>query len=76
MVIMYAGGAVGWKSKYQDTIAHSSTEAKFVAACDAGKFILFYRSVLSDLGINQHEATTLFEDNKGALLMSNAQQLT
>jgi hypothetical protein len=76
MVIMYAGGAVGWKSKYQGTIAHSSTEAEFVAACDAGKFILFYRSLLSDLGIKQHGATTLFEDKKGALLMANAQQPT
>jgi hypothetical protein len=41
MVIMYAGGAIGYKSKFQPIIAHSYTEAKFVAACDTAKLILF-----------------------------------
>jgi len=76
IVIMYAGGAVGYKCKYQDVIAHSSTEAEFTAACDAGKLILFFRSLLDDLGIEQEKATVLFEDNNGALLMANAQQPT
>lgn len=33
IVIMYAGSAVGYKSKYQENIAHSTTEAEFTAAC-------------------------------------------
>jgi hypothetical protein len=37
MVIMYAGGAIGYKSKFQSIIAHSSTEAEFVAACETAK---------------------------------------
>ena len=76
IVIMYAGGAIGYKCKYQDVIAHSSTEAEFTAACDAGKLILFFRSILADLGIEQEKATVLYEDNNGALLMANAQQPT
>jgi hypothetical protein len=76
MVIMYAGGAVGYKSKFQTVIAHSSTEAEFVAACETGKMILFYRSLMEDLGLEQSDATVLFEDNNGALLMANAQQPT
>jgi hypothetical protein len=32
IVLMYAGGTVGYKTKYQDTIALSSTEAEFTAA--------------------------------------------
>jgi hypothetical protein len=76
IVILNAGGAIGYKCKYQDTIAHSSTEAEFVAACDAGKMILFFRSLLQDLGYEQPEATKLYEDNTGALLMANAQQPT
>jgi hypothetical protein len=76
MVIMYAGGAVGYKSKFQTVIAHSSTEAEFVAACDTAKMILFYRSLLQDLGMEQTDTTVLFEDNKGALMMANAQQPT
>jgi hypothetical protein len=76
IVLMYAGGAVGYKCKYQDVIAHSSTEAEFTAACDAGKLILFFRSILDDLGYEQAEATVLYEDNNGALMMANAQQPT
>mmetsp|Transcript_29198 Transcript_29198/g.41778 ORF Transcript_29198/g.41778 Transcript_29198/m.41778 type:complete len:582 (+) Transcript_29198:2850-4595(+) len=46
VVLFFAGGAVGYRCKYQDVIAHSSTEAKFTAACNAGKMILFFRSFL------------------------------
>ena len=76
IVIMYAGGVIGYKCKYQDVIAHSSTEAEFTAACDAGKMILFFRSILEDLGYEQLDATVLYEDNNGALMMANAQQPT
>jgi dUTP pyrophosphatase len=76
VLIMFAGGAVGYRCKYQDTIAHSSTEAEFAIACDAGKMILFFRSLLYDLGIEQEQATVLYEDNNGTLLMANAQQPT
>jgi hypothetical protein len=74
IIVMFAHGIVGYKTKYQDTIAHSSTEAEFVA--DAAKLLLFFRSLLDDLGIPQDDATILYEDNKGALLMANAQQPT
>jgi len=48
---MLAGGVIAYKSKFQDVIALSTTEAEFVAACDAAKMILFIRSILEDLGI-------------------------
>jgi hypothetical protein len=38
--------------------------------------ILFFRSLLEDLGLEQHHASILYEDNNGALLMANAQQPT
>mmetsp|Transcript_14552 Transcript_14552/g.20797 ORF Transcript_14552/g.20797 Transcript_14552/m.20797 type:complete len:1557 (+) Transcript_14552:1335-6005(+) len=76
IIIMYAGGAIGYKTKYQDTIALSSTEAEFVAACDTAKLILYFRSLLDDLGIPQREATVIYEDNRGALMMVEAQQPT
>jgi len=76
MILMYAGGAIGYKSKFQSIIAHSTTEAEFVAACETAKHILFYRSLMQEIGLEQTDATTLFEDNTGALLMANAQQPT
>jgi hypothetical protein len=54
----------------------STTKAEFITACDAAKVILFFQSILDDLGIEQPEATTLFEENNGAVLMANAQQPT
>ena len=72
MIQMLAGGAVFYKTKFQDTVALSSTEAEFTAACDAAKNILYTRSILDDLGIPQENASVIFEDNAGALQMANA----
>ena len=76
MAILYAGALVYYKTKYQSTISHSTTEAEFTAACDAAKSILYLRTILDQLGLDQSKATILFEDNQGALQMANAQQPT
>ena len=71
-----AGGTVLYKTKYQDIIAQSTSEAEFIAAAEAGKQALYLRSILQDIGLPQEEATTIFEDNHGALHMDNAQRPT
>jgi hypothetical protein len=38
--------------------------------------ILFFRSLMAEIGVEQEHATVLFEDNNGVLLMANAQQPT
>lgn len=73
-IIMLAGAAVGYKTKFQKAVALSSTEAEWVAACEVGKMILYFCSLLEDLGHPQQDATVMFEDNRGALFMANAQQ--
>ncbi len=37
IVCKYAGGAITWKSRKQQSTALSTTEAKFVVACEAAK---------------------------------------
>ena len=76
IVLRLAGGTLLYKTKYQDTISLSTTEAEFTAACDAGKAILYVRSILDEINLPQDQATTLFIDNNGALMMGNAQQPT
>jgi len=72
-----AGGTIAYKTKFQPTVAGSSTEeAEFMAAYDAGKMILFVRSILWDLGIPQEAATLLYEDNDPCTAMANAQKPT
>jgi len=72
--MMLGGAAVGYKTKFQRNIAHSTSDAEWVSACNLGKQSLYFRSILNDLGMPQHHATVLYEDNRGALFMANAQQ--
>ena len=76
IAVVFAGAVIAYKSRIQKTIALSSTEAEFMAACDAGKTVLYLRTILEEMGVEQNEATLLFEDNQGALMMANAQQPT
>ena len=72
IVAFMAGGSILYKTKYQDVIALSSTEAEFIAACEAGKNSLYIRSILQDLGLPQDQATIIYEDNQGAIAMANS----
>jgi hypothetical protein len=74
--IQLAGGTIAYKTKFQPTVALSSTEAEFMAACDVGWMSLFIRSILRDLDILQEAATIAYEDNKGCTAMGNAQKPT
>jgi hypothetical protein len=47
-----------------------------MGAHDAGKMVLFIRSILFDLGIPQQAASVIYEDNDGATAMANAQKPT
>jgi hypothetical protein len=71
-----AGGCVGYRSFLMPTVPQSSTEGEFMAACAAGRMILFVRSVLWDLGIPQAAASLLYEDNDACTAMANAQKPT
>jgi hypothetical protein len=74
--IQLAGGTIAYKTKFQPTVALSSTEAEFMAACDVGRMCLFVRSILWDLNIPQEAATVAYEDNNGCTAMGNEQKPT
>ena len=76
IIHMLAGGAIHYKTKYQDIVAQSTSEAEFIAAAETGKQILYNRSILDAIGLPQEQATTLYQDNQGALMMANAQKPT
>jgi hypothetical protein len=72
-----AGGTIAYKTKFQPTVALSSTEAKFMAACNSGKMSLYIHSiVLWDLHIPQEAATITYEDNNACTAIANAQKPT
>ena len=74
--LQLAGGCIAYKTKLQPTIAQSSTEAEFMGASDFGKILLYVRSVLWDLGVPQHAASVLYEDNDACTAMAMAQKPT
>ncbi|KAJ9544812.1 hypothetical protein OSB04_024519 [Centaurea solstitialis] len=63
------GGAISWKSSKQDTIADSTTEAEYIAACDAAKEADWLRNFLSDLRVvaSISRPIDIFCDNSGAV---------
>ena len=69
-VITLAGGAIGYASKRQPCIATSSTEAEIIAASTCATEIAYFRGLLAEMGLEQHEPTPLLVDNKGAIELS------
>ncbi len=76
VLVRLAGGTISWKTRLQEVVALSSAEAELMAATDAGKMILYIRSILWDLGIPQMAATVIGEDNDACTAIGNAQKTT
>jgi hypothetical protein len=74
--IQLAGGTIAYKTKFQPTVALSTAEAEFMAACDVGRMSLFVHSILWDLDILQEAASIAYEDKDGCTAMGNAQKPT
>ena len=69
---MLAGAAVFYKTKYQPTVAGSSTEAEFMTESDCGRAVLYLRTILEEIGLPQEEPTPVWADNSGARQMMMA----
>lgn len=63
------GCVVSWTTRKQSTVALSSTEAEFVALCEAAKEGVWLVSLLEDLSF-QKSAFTIFEDNQSCIRLT------
>ena len=68
------GRAVSASSKRQHSISLSSTEAEIMAASVAGAEIMFMRGLLSEMGYDMTQPTTLWVDNSGAVELSKQRE--
>lgn len=57
--------------KKQNTVAQSTSEAEFIAACAAVNETLWLRKVLLDLNMKQEGRTEVFVDNQTAIAISH-----
>jgi hypothetical protein len=61
------GNLVSWCAKKQDTVAVSTTEAEWMAACECMKEVIWLCELLSEIGIQVEKPATMFEDNQSTI---------
>ncbi|MCP3666765.1 MAG: hypothetical protein GY696_30425, partial [Gammaproteobacteria bacterium] len=69
-IFFLGGGPVSWCSKRQDTVALSTANAEYVAACQATQEAIWLRNLLAELGFMQKCATVIGHDNQASISMS------
>ena len=67
---MLAGGPISWRTRKQNTVALSSTEAEYLSATDSSKQAVYHRNFLQEIGIEQTGPTVIHADNQGAIALS------
>jgi hypothetical protein len=72
-IIYINGSPIAWKSKGQERVAYSSTEAEYIAMSNACKEIMFIIQLLQQLNVKVQLPAHLHVDNMGAIYLSSSQ---
>jgi hypothetical protein len=65
---------VNWKSKKQENVATSTTEAEYRSAYEGGQDLVWFSHLLKNLSIKQRDAPVLYLDNQGAIALTKNEQ--
>jgi hypothetical protein len=66
-VIRLYGNVIFWKSRKQNSVTKSSTEAEYVALSESVSELKVIKNILSDFKIELKEPIKIYEDNNGAI---------
>ena len=66
-IFLLNGGPVAWSSRRQTCVALSTTEAEYMAACEAAKEAVWLRRLLNEIGVKQSNPIPLLCDNQSAI---------
>ena len=69
-LFLMSGGPISWLSKKQPIVTLSTAEAEYVALSTATTEAVWIRKLLLDFGVSQSQATTIMEDNQGAICLA------
>jgi hypothetical protein len=69
-VFMAAGGATSWQSQKQKSVALSTVEAEYMAACAASKEGVWQRAILAQVGVSTGHPMLILTDNQGAMALA------
>ncbi|CAJ2637857.1 unnamed protein product [Trifolium pratense] len=69
--IFLGDSLISWKSKKQDIVSRSSTEAEYRAMASTTTEIVWLRWLLSDMGISLSQPTPMYCDNKSAIQIAH-----
>ena len=70
-VIFFRDALIAWKSKQQESVTLSSTEAEYTALSEVVTMVIYIKQLLDFLGIEYTEPTKIFVDNTGAIFLAN-----
>ena len=62
--------SIAWSSKLQPTVSLSSTEAEYRVLTDAAKDIIYYRRLLTELGLDITQPTQIYSDNESCIKLA------
>ncbi|KAL7284806.1 hypothetical protein ACG7TL_002116 [Trametes sanguinea] len=65
-----AGGTFSWQSRAQKTVAHSSTEAEYMAMSDCSRQVVWIRNLMGEIGYKLGPIP-IAGDNQGSLFMGS-----
>ncbi|CAJ2668756.1 uncharacterized mitochondrial protein AtMg00810-like [Trifolium pratense] len=69
--IFLGDSLISWKSKKQDIVSRSSTEAEYRAMASTTTEIVWLRWLLCDMGVPLYEPTPMYCDNKSAIQIAH-----
>ena len=72
-IIYINGSPIVWKSKGQERVAYSSTEAEYIAMSNACKEIMFIIQLMQQMNLKVTLPALLHVDNMGAIYLSASQ---
>lgn len=74
LLIIFGGAPIHWRSKRQEIVATSSTEAEVISLCSAVKDSLWINNFALELGIVQDPTVQIYCDNQSAIKLATSER--